>query len=113
MTYIGIETPRPATSSIAQRVQLSVRGGSKLIRLARSRTGPAGRQCVSFFLSLGHTTYQRINMTVNGKPVTITPPTQDAPEDYLVRHEIIALLAVTVSGAEFHPFYTQIRIGLA
>ena len=34
---------------------------------------------------------------MNDKSVTVTPPIRDAPEDYLVLHEIIALsLAVTV-----------------
>lgn len=104
------KTPGSPTSSMAQCAQLS--GGSKLIRLASSRTGP-GRQCVSFFLSPGLTTYQRVNTTVNDKPVTTMPPTQDAPEDYVVRHKIIALhLAVTVGGAKFYPFCTRIRISL-
>lgn len=99
---------------MTQHTQLS--GGSKSIRLARSRTGPE-HQCVSFSPSLGHETYQRVNNTVGNKPVNVTSPTQerqDAPEDYLVRHKIIALhLAVTVGGAKFCPFCTQIRIVLA
>jgi Auxiliary Activity family 9 (formerly GH61) len=85
-----------------------------MIRLAGCQTGPAGFRCVSFLLLPGHTTYQRVNTTVNDKPVTVTLPMQDAPEDYLVWHDIIALhLAVTVGGAEFYPFCTQICIGLA
>jgi Auxiliary Activity family 9 (formerly GH61) len=48
---------------------------------------------------------------VSGKPVSVTLPTNVAPGDYLVRHEIIALqLAVTLGGAEFYPSCTQIRI---
>jgi hypothetical protein len=39
-------------------------------------------------------------------------PTDVAPGDYLVRHEIIALhLAQTEGGAEFYPSCTQIRVG--
>ena len=53
-------------------------------------------------------------MRANNKSVTVTPPTQDAPEDHLVWHEIIAFhLAVTVGGAEFYPLCTRIRNGLA
>jgi len=49
---------------------------------------------------------------VNNKPASVTLPTQVAPGDYLVRHEIIALhLAVTLGGAEFYPSCTQIRVG--
>ena len=49
---------------------------------------------------------------MNGSPVSVTLPTQVAPGDYLVRHEVIALhLAVTLGGAEFYPSCTQIRIG--
>ena len=49
---------------------------------------------------------------MNGKPASVTLPTQVAPGDYLVRHEIIALhLAVTLGGAEFYPSCTQIRVG--
>ena len=49
---------------------------------------------------------------MNGKPASVTLPTQVAPGDYLVRHEIIALhLAMTLGGAEFYPSCTQIRVG--
>ena len=42
----------------------------------------------------------------------MTLPTEVAPGEYLVRHEIIALhLAVSYGGAEFYPSCTQIRIG--
>jgi hypothetical protein len=58
----------------------------------------------------GNTWYQQDIM--NGKPASVTLPTQVAPGDYLVRHEIIALhLAVTLGGAEFYPSCTQIRVG--
>jgi hypothetical protein len=78
---IYILTPGPATGSMAQGAQLP--GGLKLIKLAGSQTGP-GRQCVSVFLSRvspARTTYQRVNTTVNNKPVTVTPLMQDSPED--------------------------------
>ena len=49
---------------------------------------------------------------MNGQPVSVTLPTQVAPGDYLVRHEIIALhLAQSLGGAEFYPSCTQIRVG--
>jgi hypothetical protein len=49
---------------------------------------------------------------VNAQPASLTLPTEVAPGDYLVRHEIIALhLAVTLGGAEFYPSCTQIRVG--
>ncbi|KAH9028414.1 glycosyl hydrolase family 61-domain-containing protein [Lactarius hengduanensis] len=48
---------------------------------------------------------------MNGSPVAVTLPTEVAPGDYLVRHEIIALhLAVSLGGAEFYPSCTQIRV---
>jgi hypothetical protein len=49
--------------------------------------------------------------TVNGKPAYLTLPTQVAPGDYLVRHELISLqLANTLGGAELFPTCTQIHI---
>ena len=49
---------------------------------------------------------------MNGKPISVTLPTQVAPGDYLIRNEIIALhLAETLGGAEFYPSCTQVRIG--
>ena len=49
---------------------------------------------------------------MNGAPIPVTLPTEVAPGEYLVRHEIIALhLATTLGGAEFYPSCTQIRIG--
>ena len=62
---------------MAQRVLLS--GGSKLIRLATSRTGLAGYQCVSFFLAPDRIAYDRVDTAVNDRPVTVTPSMQDAP----------------------------------
>ncbi|TFK48010.1 hypothetical protein OE88DRAFT_1635457 [Heliocybe sulcata] len=42
---------------------------------------------------------------------TVTLPSDLAPGDYLIRHEIIALhLAMTMGGAEFYPSCTQVRI---
>ncbi|KAH9985301.1 glycosyl hydrolase family 61-domain-containing protein [Russula vinacea] len=58
----------------------------------------------------GSTWYQQDVM--NGKPISVTLPTQVAPGDYLIRNEIIALhLAETLGGAEFYPSCTQVRIG--
>ncbi|KAI0273002.1 glycosyl hydrolase family 61-domain-containing protein [Russula aff. rugulosa BPL654] len=58
----------------------------------------------------GNTWYQQDIM--NAQPASLTLPTEVAPGDYLVRHEIIALhLAVTLGGAEFYPSCTQIRVG--
>jgi hypothetical protein len=108
--YIFLHNAYLVTSSIAQRAQRSTVRWLKIDQkeLGRDRQGVSA--CC--FSSPGHTTYQHVNTTVNDKPVTVTPPTQDAPEDCLVRPEIIALhLAVTV--AEFYPFCTQIHIGLA
>ena len=49
---------------------------------------------------------------MNGNPASLTLPTQVAPGDYLVRHEIIALQgAVDLGGAEFYVSCTQIRVG--
>jgi hypothetical protein len=66
------------------------------------------------FLSFSRVSYQptKTQHIVNGKPASVTLPTQVSPGDYLVRHEIIALhLAVTLGGAEFYPSCTQIRVG--
>ncbi|KAF8505424.1 glycosyl hydrolase family 61-domain-containing protein [Russula emetica] len=65
-------------------------------------------------LSCSRTPYQhaKTRHTVNGSPASVTLPTQVAPGEYLVRHELIALqLAVTLGGAEFYPSCTQIHIG--
>ena len=49
---------------------------------------------------------------VNGAPATVTIPSNLAPGNYMVRHEIIALqLAVSVGGAEFYPSCTQLQVG--
>ena len=53
--------------------------------------------------------YERI---VQGKSYTVTLPTEIAPGDYLIRHEIIALQrAATLGLAEFYPSCTQVRVG--
>ncbi|KAI0280882.1 hypothetical protein BGY98DRAFT_960955, partial [Russula aff. rugulosa BPL654] len=45
---------------------------------------------------------------MNGKPASVTLPTQVAPGNSPVSHEIIALhLAVTLDKAEFHPCCTH------
>jgi hypothetical protein len=91
--------------------------GSKSTRSAKSRTGTLGTSRTSvriILLSSSRASYQhaKTRHTVNGKPASVTLPTQVAPGDYLVRHEIIALhLAVTLGGAEFYPSCTQIRVG--
>ena len=38
-------------------------------------------------LSPGRTIYQYVSTTGNNKPVAVTPPIQNTPEDYLVWHE--------------------------
>jgi hypothetical protein len=48
----------------------------------------------------------------NGNPVTLALPTQVAPGDYLIRHEIISLQnGGSPGGAEFYPSCTQVRVG--
>ena len=90
---------------------------SKSSRSAKKSDGntlvPAGHQCVSFSSPpVARLIDMRKHDTVNGKPASVTLPTQVAPGDYLIRHEIIALhLAVTLGGAEFYPSCTQIRVG--
>ncbi|KAF7304393.1 hypothetical protein HMN09_00841400 [Mycena chlorophos] len=50
--------------------------------------------------------YIQANVTTN-----VTLPSNIAPGNYLVRHEIIALhLATSLGGAEFYPSCTQIRV---
>ena len=67
----------------------------------------------SHLLPLEHDILKRVQtVPVNGKPTSVTLPTDIAPGDYLVRHEIIALhLAQARGGAEFYPSCTQIRVG--
>jgi len=48
---------------------------------------------------------------MNGTPYTMNLPSNIAPGQYLVRHEIIALqLATSPGGAEFYPMCTQINV---
>jgi len=48
---------------------------------------------------------------MTGKPSTVTLPSNIAPGNYLVRHELIALqLADSQGGAEFYPACTQLKI---
>jgi len=48
----------------------------------------------------------------SGAPFNLTLPSNIAPGQYLMRHEIIALhLAQTVGGAEFYPSCSQVKIG--
>ena len=50
--------------------------------------------------------------TVQGKSYTVTLPTELAPGDYLIRHEIIGLQrAATLGDVEFVPSCTQVRVG--
>ncbi|TCD71381.1 hypothetical protein EIP91_010087 [Steccherinum ochraceum] len=47
-----------------------------------------------------------------GKPLTVSLPSNLKAGNYLVRHEIIALhLASTIGGAEFYPSCTQLKVG--
>jgi len=64
-------------------------------------------------LSSSRTPHQhaKTQLTVNGKPTSVTFPTQVAPGDYLVRREIIVLhLAVKLGEAEFYLSCTQIHV---
>ena len=74
-------------------------------KVGRERLVAAGRQCVSFpSASVTSLISTRTRHTVNGKPASVTLPTQVALWDYLVLHESIALhLVVTLGGAEFIP----------
>jgi Auxiliary Activity family 9 (formerly GH61) len=71
--------------------------------------GTSGTSVRIILLSCSRTPYQhaKTRHTVNGNPASVTLPTQVAPGDYLVHHEIIALhLAVTLGRAEpssIHP----------
>jgi hypothetical protein len=57
--------------------------------------------------------FLKITLTlVDGGVDTVTIPTNLAPGNYLIRHEIIALhLAIQRRGAEFYPACTQLRVG--
>lgn len=49
---------------------------------------------------------------LTGAAATVTLPSNIAPGEYLIRHEIIALhTAMTSGGAEFYPSCTQLKIG--
>ncbi len=49
---------------------------------------------------------------LTGAPATVSLPSNIAPGEYLIRHEIIALhTAMTSGGAEFYPSCTQLKIG--
>jgi len=49
---------------------------------------------------------------MNGTPANVTIPSNIAPGNYIVRHEILALqLAVSIGGAEFYPSCSQLTIG--
>lgn len=50
--------------------------------------------------------------SVNGQPATVRIPSNLAPGNYLIRHEIIALhLGEQQGGAEFYPSCTQLKVG--
>jgi hypothetical protein len=47
----------------------------------------------------------------NGQPANVTLPSNIAPGNYIIRHEIIALhLANEMGGAEFYPSCSQLNI---
>ncbi|KAI0631535.1 glycosyl hydrolase family 61-domain-containing protein [Trametes polyzona] len=49
---------------------------------------------------------------MNGEASSVTLPSNIAPGEYLLRHEIIALhTAMSEGGAEFYPSCTQIKVG--
>ncbi|KAG5335216.1 hypothetical protein C0989_001828 [Termitomyces sp. Mn162] len=53
-----------------------------------------------------------IQAELPGQPVTVTLPNTLAPDNYLIRHEIIALQgAVSMGGAEFYPSCSQFTVG--
>ena len=73
-------------------------------------------QCVSSFTysrSLVSPTddhFTHAEHIVDGGPANVTIPSDLAPGQYLIRHEIIALhLATQLGGAEFYPSCTQVR----
>ena len=48
----------------------------------------------------------------DGLPATVSLPSNIAPGEYLIRHEILALhSAQSVGGAEFYPSCAQLRVG--
>ena len=49
---------------------------------------------------------------VQGQTALVTLPSNLAPGNYIIRHEIIALqLAQSEGGAEFYPSCTQLKVG--
>ncbi|TFK32291.1 glycosyl hydrolase family 61-domain-containing protein [Crucibulum laeve] len=49
---------------------------------------------------------------MTGSPATVSLPSNLAPGNYLIRHEIIALhLATSFQGAEFYPACAQLKVG--
>ncbi|KAJ3576837.1 hypothetical protein NP233_g170 [Leucocoprinus birnbaumii] len=58
----------------------------------------------------GNTWYQAAIM--GGAPANITLPSNIAPGNYLIRHELISLqLGMSVGGAEFYPSCSQLTVG--
>lgn len=50
-------------------------------------------------------------LAVNGEVANVTLPSNIAPGNYIIRHEIIALhLANTLGGAEFYPSCSQLSL---
>ena len=48
---------------------------------------------------------------MQGKPAVVQLPSNIAPGEYLIRHEIIALhTAMTLGGAEFYPSCAQLKV---
>ncbi|KAL4063410.1 glycosyl hydrolase family 61-domain-containing protein [Scleroderma yunnanense] len=61
-------------------------------------------------LQPGNMTWYQQNL-MDGSPTNVTIPSDLAPGQYLIRHEIIALhLATQLGGAEFYPSCTQVNI---
>ncbi|KAG6333736.1 hypothetical protein ID866_5349 [Astraeus odoratus] len=61
-------------------------------------------------LTPGNMSWYQANL-MTGSPTNVTLPSDLAPGEYLIRHEIIALhLATTLGGAEFYPSCTQVKI---
>jgi hypothetical protein len=63
------------------------------------------------FISVDYIQGLTNHCTVNGQPANVTLPSNIAPGNYIIRHEIIALhLADTMGGAEFYPSCSQLNI---
>ncbi|KIM54987.1 glycoside hydrolase family 61 protein, partial [Scleroderma citrinum Foug A] len=61
-------------------------------------------------LQPGNMTWYQQNI-MDGGPANVTIPSDLAPGQYLIRHEIIALhLATQLGGAEFYPSCTQVNV---